>query len=98
MYQCAKPVKMKKSKNGLNALIYLFDDIIADRLGYPYAEYTSVIESIDIDEADFIMSATFEIIVEEEEGIISDETVNDFLLAKDRFSTFHESFFKKSAE
>jgi hypothetical protein len=89
---------MNKSKNGLNALIYLFDDIIADKLGYPYEEYTQVIESIDIDEADFIMSATFEIIVAEEEGEIEDEVVNDFLMAKDRFSTFHESFFKKSAE
>jgi hypothetical protein len=98
MYQCANRVRMKKSKNGLNALIYLFDDIIADRLGYPYEEYTQIIESIDIDEADFIMSATFEIIVEEEEGNISDETTNDFLSAKERFSTFHESFFKKSAE
>ena len=89
---------MNKSKNGLNALIYLFDDIIADRLGYPYEEYTQVIESLDIDEADFIMAAVFEIIVAEEEGEVENEIMEDFIAAKDRFSTFHESFFKKSEE
>lgn len=88
---------MKTSKN-LNALIYLFDDIISEKLGYSMEEYVQVIDSLDDDEAEFIMNATFEIIVCEEEGEISDEVANQFLSAKDRFDTFYESFFKKSVK
>lgn len=76
----------------------MFDDIISEKLGYPINEYIDVIDSLDEEDADFIMSATFEMIVEEEEGRITDIGTNEFLMAKDMFATFHESFFKKSAE
>ena len=69
---------MKKQARGVNALIYLFDHMIADQLNCDYNLYIEVIESMTEDDSMFVMESIFDYVLALEEGIETDELEADY--------------------
>lgn len=86
-----------KNKN-LNALVYLFDDLICENLGLSMKEYTDVIDSMSYDDADFVVTSVFEWIVTEETSEITDDIQRDYDEACRMFLTQREIISKKYEE
>lgn len=59
---------MSERNSGFNALVYLFDNVIAEKLGYSYNQYIEIIDTMSDDDSVFILESVFEYIVLEDEG------------------------------
>lgn len=88
---------MKKG-NGFNALVYLFDHVIAEKLGYSYDAYMNIIDTMTDSDSIFIMESVFEMIVlEDEREEPSEKVISDYEEAIQMFNQ-HAETLKKSEE
>jgi len=76
---------MKKERRGVDTLVYLFDHMVSDYLGYPYRQYVKIIDSMNDDDSMFVMEAVFDYITAEEEDTLTPEVCADFDEAKHIF-------------
>lgn len=87
---------MKMKNKSLNALVYLFDDIICENLGLSMEEYNRVIDSMSYDDADFVVASVFEWIVTSESGQKTDDIQRDYDEACHMFLTQREIILKNN--
>lgn len=59
---------MSERNGGFNALVYLFDNVIAEKLGYSYNQYIEIIDTMSDGDSVFVLESVFEYIVLEDEG------------------------------
>lgn len=85
-------------KSQLNSLIYLFDDLIADTLGYSHEDFVKTIDSMNDDDMDFVMSSVFEFTVAQETNDLTDRIIKDFEEACEMFAKQYEINSKKVAK
>lgn len=84
-----------KKQNGFNALVYLFDHIIAEKLGYSYTEYVGIMDSMTESDSVFVLESVFEYIaIEDEGGKITEDVMTDFNEAVNMFNE-HAEVIKK---
>jgi hypothetical protein len=69
---------MKKQSRGVDALIYLFDHMIADQLNVEYNIYSAAIDSMTDDDSMFVMESIFDYILAIEDGFETDEIKADY--------------------
>jgi hypothetical protein len=55
-------------QGGFNALVYLFDSVIAEKLGFSYNKYIEVMDSMTEEDSEFVLESVFEYIVLEDSG------------------------------
>ena len=87
-----------KKQNGFNALVYMFDHAIADRLGYSYDTYMNVLDTMSEYDSVFVMESVFEmLVIEDAREEVSQQALSDFNEAIHMFNE-HAEFLKKSEE
>lgn len=69
---------MKKQSRGVDALIYLFDHMIADQLNVEYNMYSQIIESMTDEDSMFVMESIFDYILAIEDGLETEEVEADY--------------------
>lgn len=69
---------MKKQSRGVDALIYLFDHMIADQLNVEYNVYSQIIESMTDEDSMFVMESIFDYILAIEDGLETEEVEADY--------------------